>query len=324
MVKKYLLLSLLFYGSLFGYFRPAPGDWNIMSSFLYLLPTVDDTYFVIKSPITTSFPNGTKENNDFNIWPGFRVGGAIGFCDSYRSINGYYSWLLAKKTRRVDGQFLWATMGPPDLIASFENYTGEASSSLDLLYQRADIVLTQRFWYNNRGELNFFGGLEFGYGRLQEDYLYRSSAANVGTIDQKSRFWGLGPEIGCAFDYLICQFTKRSPGILTLEAIVSASLLSTKNSESAFDLLNTTTVVNVTNAKSWRLLPVFHTLVGFNYDMWCLPCLRPSFALGLEFDCYSRALTRTIYTDDTAESTSLTNYYDLGLQGFYASLTLTF
>ncbi len=75
--KFFSLFLMLSAGALFA--RPCPGGWEVDLEYLYLFPTVDDTYFVLDAPATAGFPNGTRENNDFGFHSGFRVGGLMHF-----------------------------------------------------------------------------------------------------------------------------------------------------------------------------------------------------------------------------------------------------
>lgn len=119
-------------------------SWKIGADFLYLKPSVDDTYFVIGSPVTTAFPNGTRYHNDFEFTPAFRVFGGFSFCDCNKEIVLSYTRLSQTQQRTITGDFLWATIGRADLVSAFENYTGSASSDLDLLYQRIDALYSQQ------------------------------------------------------------------------------------------------------------------------------------------------------------------------------------
>src|SRR5262249_26784818 len=136
------------------------GDWELGVDFLYLLPSVDDTYFVFDAPEAAIFPNGERVNNDFQFHPGFRVSAAYSACgDQWIQLD--YARLEVKRSKTVHGDFLWATVGRPDLTSSFENYAGSASSRLNLLYQRADALLVQQMLTCGGMDVSLKAGLEY-------------------------------------------------------------------------------------------------------------------------------------------------------------------
>ena len=104
-------------------FSSCPDHWRISGDYLYLLPSISDTYFVTDSPIETamdvipSYPNGKRKNNDFNFSSGFRIGAEFAMCKGQRELEAYYTYLSTHKHRKVVGDFLWAAAGPMRKIA---------------------------------------------------------------------------------------------------------------------------------------------------------------------------------------------------------------
>lgn len=116
--RIFLLIFLSVQGGwLSAYVPPCPGQWMLEADFLYLFPSVEDTYFVIKSPNMNPVPTGERINNDFDFHPGFRVGGAYAFCQGARSIHGAYTRLCVTEKKTVSGDFLWATLGTADFAS---------------------------------------------------------------------------------------------------------------------------------------------------------------------------------------------------------------
>jgi hypothetical protein len=305
--------------------EPCPDHWRFSGGFLYLLPTLDDTYFALSSGITTTFPNGERENNDFGFSPAFRVGAEYAFCDTHRDLQAFYSHLSTRQSRTVSGSHLWGTLGRADLISAFENYAGTASSTLNLLYHRLDVNLSQQ-------ALNCYGmyfyiqpGTEYAYLRLDENYSYQITGSTGGTIDQQSRTWGFGPQIGLAIDYNFFQraLTCSTTQTLSVTSLYSGSLLMGRARTTNSQTLATTTLLDTTDEHTWRVIPALHARVGLDYIIQG-SCVGGSIGVGYEFNSYIRALARTVFPDDVADSLCETEYYNFDIQGLSIMATLSF
>lgn len=169
--------------------QPCPDTWRFSADFLYLLPTVDDTYFVLTSGPTATNPVGTRHNNDFGYNPAFRVGAEYAFCDTGRDIQLFYTYLHATEHATVSGTNIWATAGSAAFSNAYDNFDGSASSKLKLLYQRFDMNVSQHAL--NASGLHFYlqPGLEYAYFRLQEKERYTIPSVAVGTVHKQSRGW---------------------------------------------------------------------------------------------------------------------------------------
>lgn len=331
---RLFLLCFLFKGALFAYTHPCSGEWLIEADYLFLLPSVDDTYFVLNASQDGVFPDGTREQNDFDFQSGFRVGGAYGFCDCNRELRGYYTRLRATQSRTVNGDFLWPTVGRPNTIVSFESFPGSASSDLDLLYQRADGFFAQKIFCCCGLDLYLQGGLEFAYIRLHEDIDYNDlEVGETGTraqIFRKSRAWGIGPQLGLELGYEICQFSCCLPSKLSVVGYASGSLLASQTRDKEFEqnvVNNTGQVVprgNTVDEHTWRIIPALHAQIGLNYEM-CFSCFGASLEVGYEFNSYLRALSRLDFPA-FAEAISLTytHFVNFDVQGLYVAGTITF
>ena len=299
------------------------GQFRVFGQYLYLLPSIDDSSFVIDSPITTTFPNGKRKHNDVDFHSGFRVGGGYTFCGCSSEVNVAYTQLQFTEKRNIAGDFLWATVGRPDLTSSFENYAGVASSRLKFLYERFDGLFSQEI-INNCCGLNVAVqfGIEAAQLRLKERYVY-DSETNLGIVHQYSRAKGVGPQIGFAFDYELYTFCGCMPGKLSLNVLSSASLLAANNRTKVSNVLNDEDVLSVKNSKSWRVIPALHASIGLNYDLK-VASYDTAIEVGYEFSSYLRGLTRLSFPDDVADALS-NNYYDnFDVQGLYVSASFRF
>ena len=303
--------------------NPCLGKCEFTVEFLYLKPSVDDTYFVIDSPESSSFPMGTRKNNDFGFEPGFRIGAGYSFCGCDKKLKLNYTRLRTKSTREIAGDFLFATVGPAAFVGNFERVTGTASSELDFIYHRADATLVQKFMNCCGMNLEFQWGLEYAYLGLHEDYVYhRTTNDDILEVNQQSKAWGIGPQIGLGLNYELCQFSKICPGTLFLSIQTSGSILASQSNTSLRASLRDE-LQDVKDSDTWRLIPALHAHIGLNY-LTCFSCFEGEFEIGYEFNSYIRGANRTCYPDDIAESLVLNNYYNFDLHGLYIAGTVRF
>ncbi len=140
-----IVLSCFLSSPLLAFLHPGPCEWVVEGEFLYLLPSVDDTFFVAQGVFDdTAFIDGERFGNDFKFHPGFRVGAGRGLgCD--REVQFHYTRFRESHTRTISGDSLFATMGTPELVDVFDDYIGFAQSDLDLLYQQYQLSFGYQF-----------------------------------------------------------------------------------------------------------------------------------------------------------------------------------
>ena len=131
----------------------------------------DDTFFVLKAPASTPSPSGERQNNDLGYNPGFRLGAAYEFPESRRRLELDYRYLDVEQDQRVSGDFLFATVGPPDLTSAFGNYSGSAKADVDLSYQRLNAAFVQP-WTVSDLDVGFRFGFEYAYLQIGQELRY--------------------------------------------------------------------------------------------------------------------------------------------------------
>lgn len=303
--------------------HPSAGHWGVFAEFLYITPSVDDTYFVLNSPITTDFPNGVRENNDAKYHPGVRVGAIYAGCECDTQFKVSYARLGMSEDKVVAGDFLWATMGRAELTSAFEDYTGVASSDLEYVYNRGDVLVQQKILDCCGLDAYIVWGIEYADFRLNEDYFY-DDGVTLGEVHQRSKSYGVGPQLGFDLDYAIWDSECFCNAILGLTVSSTGSLLVAKT-----DTMNQNTltgsgyILDVVDKDTWRVIPAFHMNAGVNLDFSML-CLDFSVELGYEVNTYIRGLTRTSFSDDVADGFVTTTYYNYDIHGPYFSGSITF
>ena len=291
------------------------------ASWLYLLPTFDNTYFALDSIASTTFPNGTRVNNDFDFHSAFRVGAGYRFHDDKRLLQVNYTFVDADQSTTIDGDFLWATVGRADFASAFENYAGTASSSLEFTYHRIDASYSQP-WQVYDDSVFFRYGVDYANLRLKEDNTF-TSAFTTGTIAQESHTVGVGPEFGIGIDHSLFRDMGRMPGSLSMNMLTTASLLISQSSAQVRNVLGTTPMLDVMDENTARIIPALHARVGVNYE-FCAWKRQTTFTLGYEFNSYIRALTRITFPDDVADGYSITDYDNCDMQGLFCSATIAY
>jgi hypothetical protein len=302
---------------------PAAGVPNLFAELLIVRPTIDDTAFVLRSPSSTTFPNGTRESDEFDYEAGFRIGAGYEIAESGRKVELSYSRLEADATETINGDFLWATVGNPDFAGSFTNYAGSAAARIDADYQRIDLHVTQP-WRVAGAELGLEFGLEWADFRVGERYVFvNDTAPNTGVVSAASRSWGIGPEIGLGLGFEICH-ACGIPGAFSLAAGSSIALLLTDTNTRASTVSSGAPALSVRDEETSRVIPAIHARAGFTYAVPVAEHVAATASVGYQIDTYLNGLTRAAFVDDVAPSLSATHEYDFDLHGIYASFGVVF
>lgn len=325
MFKRLCLYSTLLAaatGSVFATSHPRPGSWVFDAEYLYLNPSIDDTYFVLDAPLLAG---GTKQNNDFNFHSGFRVGAIWALCECNTELEVYYTYLKSNDKRTVTGPTLTPVIGSPLFIADVGVVDGSATSHLHDLYQRGDFFVSTGVFPNCCVDFRVLAGVEYAYHRINEYASYTSLGVLTGTVYHRSRLSGAGPQLGFEVDYPLWTTCGCYPGTLSLDFISTASLLASRSSERSNNtIVAGVSILDVVDRHTWRVIPAFHARVGLNYATW-FDCFGASLEVGYQIDTYVRAVTREQFlaTTDIAGA-AVTNYYNYSVQGLYVAGNVSF
>ena len=297
------------------------GTFALTGEFLYLMPSLDDTYFVLKSSVSSTSPRGERQNNDLDYNPGFRLGVVYEFPESKRQLTLDYLFLDVNQNRTVQGDFLFATVGTPDLTSAFESYSGSAKSDVDLSYQRVNAAFIQP-WRLDPIDFSFRFGLEYAYLQLGQEIRYDDNSI-LGVVNERARTWGIGPEVGVGLDYHILP--DAIPGDLSLSLATSlAALIAQSDSHANNAISGAPTLLNVDDQDESRLVPGLHARVGLRYGGQLTEAFGGALSLGYQLDSYFDGLTRVSYPDDVGDALAETERTDFDAQGLYFAATLTF
>jgi hypothetical protein len=297
---------------------------RLFAELLFVRPTLDDTAFVLSSPESTTFPNGHRESAEFDYEPAFRIGAGYTLGESGRSIEISYSRLETDATETVAGEFLWATVGHPDVVTSFESYDGSASARIDADYQQIDLHVTQP-WRVSGLDVGLLFGLEWADFRVGERYRFVNDDTGVtGVVSGASRSWGIGPELGLGLGYEICSECGIPGGTFTLSAGSSLALLLTETHTRASSASSVAPWLRIRDEETSRVITAIHARAGIAYEVPVTDQIAASLGVGYQIDSYLDGLTRAAFVDDVARSLSSTSEYDFDLQGIYLALGVVF
>lgn len=296
---------------------------TVSLSYLYLKPTTDDTFFVIKSPTETVDPKGQRINSDLGFYSGFRASAQYEFCNCKKGLELSYTRLGCEGSKTVSGDFLWAIVGTADLVVSFENYKGTATAKTKLFYQRIDGLYNQQVFNNCGLDIALMFGLEAAELRLKQEYFYDDGTL-LGVTEDFSRVSGVGPQIGISFGYEIYRNSNSScPKVLSFNVVSSGSLLVGICATEQENEVSGVKTTEVTDDKTWRFVEALHIRAGLNYEM-SFSCFLAILEIGYEFNNYPRGQTMTAFTDNLAHALCYTTYYNFDLQGLYISASARF
>lgn len=299
----------------------AANRFTVTGEYLALRAGVGDTGFVTSSPVTTTVPQGAGINNDPDFKSAYRVGVGYEFGGSNRAINAYYTHLSETSAKSVAGNFLWASLGRADFASGFENYAGTASSSIGIRYDRFDLLFSEPLkWFDARVALLY--GLEYARIKVDEAYRYESAGA-LGTISNSSHVDGIGPQIGMNIDLDLIRNSSSAPGVLSVNAVSTASLLYGTSKVAQTQVLNTVTVLNVVDDSTKRVIPAFHARGGFTYSFPIMSYVA-ALSAGYEFNTYIGAISRGLWQDDVADGLTTKKYENFDTSGPYANLKVKF
>lgn len=324
----YAALATASVGSLTAHIHPNAGEWGFAGEFLYFYPSVDDTYFVLKTNDGEGL-SGHWINNDFNFVPGFRIEGAYTLCGCEQEILISYARVSTNHSKTITGSGLSATAGSASVLdnsEAFSNYTGAAQSIEDTLYQRGEVLLEWKIWRCCPFDFYLLAGVQGAYLRLHENLYYTTPAGSTGGIEtykveQRPRTWGLGPEFGVEFNQDIWDVRScYCRGTLSVVGLATASVLACEvqplfRAQDAF----ATSFQNINPQHTWKLVPSLQARLGLAYHTSiCGFCTV--WEVGYELTTYIRALGRPILQNSAhAESLSQLNYSNYDIQGLYAS-----
>lgn len=323
-MKKAILMTLgvmlLSLTTLNAYTKPCAGEFGLAAEWLYMLSAYDQPYFVIDSrdPPGES-PVGERKANEQDWQSGYRIEALYAFCNGMNDVRLRWTHFPSfSEEKGVTGAHLFGVFIPPDEARTNFSGTVRLTDTFDFYF--FDLLFGQSILSCGPFDLEFLGGLQYGYLDLREKMTYLDYV-----LTSHSQLWGIGPEIGYEFSYGLTQcFTLTGRGNVTL--LISEREASFQDSD---------TELAVCNASYWTMIPTTDLRFGVHFvrefDLGCLPvfncfcgCINLDFEIGYEVISYFNGVERIFFVDDVTEGSSMDELMNFTLHGPYFHLGFTF
>lgn len=313
-------------------------DFQIRLSVLVLKPTIDQNSYVISSTDNRSgveiYPDGDRHLVKSDYDAGFRIEtlSPVWPCQD-NVLNLRFAYLRAYNSSDTTGPYLFDTVGYPGNGAQSPEdttYNGTAKMRHHYLYYGADATLNRPLFDDCFDNLTLLFGLHYAYVKFKQKFTSAGTFQGETVLTShndfrlKSSFWGIGPEVGVDYNYLLPCF--RACGDFGVNANFRGMLLASLNDAKVSDVTNRTgpVGVNVKNKHAiLRLNPAFHAQLGVNYA-YCGDCFNTFFEVGYEFNWYSKCINKITSYDIGFAGDTFDAYEDLCLQGPFIRFNITF
>lgn len=311
---KKLVLSLCFIsGALIANISPPPYRSAFEGEFLYWSPSLGPNNYWAQFTSPTGSDNTRNIANTPDFRSGFRLNSLYAF-DPCNVIEARFTFFDGGHTSSASASAADDLTVFPYLFAS----VGTASSHVNFRYYAGDLDLQNASYSWGGFEANLFEGLHYTWMRVQT--LITSATAPVGgTANIRSRFWGVGPEIGANLRYHLPFPVVRS---LSLVGNFRGALL-VSNAHYVSDMsgsdFGTATTAHIFGDPIWEVVPAFDFKLGL--DWFCkFSCLMTHVEIGYEFLSYHNAYL----FQALAGHLNPTEKGDISFQGPYAALGVKF
>ena len=315
-------------------------DFQIRASVLILKPTIDQNSYVISSTNNRFggevYPDGERHLVKSEYDAGFRIETLCPIWPAPKNVlNLRFAYLDANNSSDTTGPFLFDTVGYPGHGAQAPEdttYNGTAKMRHQYLYYGADATINRPLFDECFDNLTLLFGLHYSYIKFRQKFLsegtYIVTDEPLHTVSNrfriKSTFWGIGPEVGIDYNYLLPCF--RACGDIGLNANFRGMLLASENNSKLQDITTRTgpVGVNVKNKHAiLRINPAFHAQLGLNYA-YAGDCCNTFFEIGYEFNWYSKSINKITSYDVAFAGDTIDAFEDLCLQGPFIRLNVSF
>lgn len=313
-------------------------DFQFQVTLLFFKPTLEQNSYAITSTNnrfgTEVFPYGKRHLVHSEYHPGYRLELLGPICDCpCNSWSLRYTNLKTHNCSSTSGPFMFDTVGYPGHGAQSPEdttYDGTARMRQHYRYIAADASINRPLFCTYCDNLSFLFGLHYAYVQFKERFTSDGTFLSDGTkilqndMRLKSSFWGIGPEVGIDYNYVLPNC--RACGVFALNVNVRGILLTSSNLADVRDRTNRTGSVGVkvkNNSHIVRLNPACNAQLGFNYS--CSACdFDTFFEIGYEFAWYSKCINKITSYDVAFAGDTLDAFEDLSLQGPFIRLNIQY
>jgi len=326
-LRKYFVFFLLFIFSVgYGKTIPCPGEFGVAVEWLYMQPAYDLPYFgTTLIDLSSSASSSKTYSTDNHFHSGYRLGLIYSFCNCLNDL--HLRW-----THFPSFSDTTTLRGNPVLGESFPGQLGLEISKKDTFdFYYLDLLLGWKTIDCCPFLLTLQGGLQFSHLEFKESTkLFDSSRKEElgelvleDEIENRSRFWGVGPELGADLNYCFWN-------CFSLTARTYGSLLIGKRNAHADGVLNNEFLFKVENENYWYVVPFANARLGLSYSRpldlscftSCLGCVNFDIEIGYETNWLFNSINRIEFTSPRiAPPNQLMSF---SLQGPYVHAGFTF
>lgn len=321
MLKKFFLLCALSLGaSVNAYMHTEPGKIGVQGEWIFLQPTLDDTYIGqvpknLNDPsLTNQFKNGPFPAATLDYTSGYRVEGVYAFCNDQNDVRVRVTGLQSNKSRTVPVIF------PQEFTLTTAPFQS-AHSKLNLEFISVEALASQKIYDCRPFYFSVSGGLNYVQIKTRQNLFFITRSGNTELQKYSDKFDGVGPELVLDFEYLcFSRMVCSCPIALSFVANFRETLLIGREGPRFIDQSNVELPNNYVCEKVWRIIPVEYLRAGFNLSSQ-YNCMEFSLEAGYEVMHYNKVVSvlRNAVSDFTWN-----DYSDVGMHGPYVALSLVF
>ncbi len=273
-------LVILFFTS-FAKTYSSQGSFYIAGEWLYMLDAIDRPFYSVDFDLATSTYRGKQHANHQGWHSGYRIEGGYQFDELPAQL--LLRWTHFPQFSNSNTSFgeQLSEVGLPYLITEFSINDTFNFYSFEFIYDYL-------FFQNCSISLFLQIGFQQAYIGFKENAV--GSGADIIDVTNRSKRWGLGPEIGLGMHYALCDR-------FSILARANASLLAMKKKTSIYEVANGIVDVDLKDDPYWLIIPAVDLRIGLSY---CQPfhpgqfcnCFHFNVEAGYEFISYLRGLDR--------------------------------
>jgi hypothetical protein len=242
-----------------------------------------------------------------------------------------FTFLEGHHSNSLEGSTLFDTIGYPGHGGQGPEdkpYAGKARLREYFEYIAADVTLNRTNCSGCFDNFSYKIGLLFAIIRHKEKFLSVGSFIDTTVkpvnnhLKQHSRFWGLGPQLGLDYQYMLCE---RNQERLSLNASGRFALLCS-NTQASFHYItaNTGSVgVNLHNDSLWRVNPAVDARLSLIYN-FCSCDSEITVEAGYELIWFHNCLDSIIGYDVGFAGDTIDLFSSLNMQGPFLAISKTF
>jgi len=323
-MKKFTYISTFFVcfaiKSLQASITSQPGSWDIQGEYLYLLPMVSESNYAVNITPDTTVAIGENFSNELDFHHAYRVEGVYTFHNCFNDFRVVWTHLPKfsdTSSTTSPSPTLFPTQGQFD----FATFFSSARSKISLEYYAIDALAGFHWLQCDKFTFLLQAGLHYAHFHFKEELTF-TAPSNTFSLLNKSRLWGIGPELTLGLDYILPfgQNLFSRIGACGLEAKLRGALLASRR----FGLksnTHTTLFLDVSDDSIWDTVSFWDIRINFNYHL-VFQSFNANLKIGYEVLSYRDAISRVQYAGFGTISNNI--YSDANFQGPFAALSFSF